>query len=1052
MNHFFQYLCLTTAIFSSHGFSSKRNFEQEGVGALDQSQATKNYFRADSYQKADPATTAAGIFLISSYESRPVVLVGNRTCEQGLCMLGGGADPEDLDLAKTASREVLKESIRFYGITPLELHRSFSHMAETSKGLFYRMYFSFVPFIDTQMLNNALQTAKGCSKEYTSFYWVPVSDLLNYDGSAITVDNEKIPLYGPFQKMLQEKPVQNILEYVRDNKQLLRFPSVLENGRGWLHTADREMAQMSDVETQRKSETQLAQSIVLKVQANLLIKQYGSLLENRLSRQDLFGFLKDDLSLKEECLKSLRKKASPENQQLLKPVEASLSLTIAEKELGKEWEPIGTIETLDEPALRRNISKFLTKNQTWEWAQREQERETPILFPENISDALLDVLVVHIKREIANPNYLPLYHGTQKSFEDFYYTMARLREILYTDPTSPHAGLRATDAYFGSDFPRTTEGLVHWLLESGNKLSTESQNFSTSLGIWVCKFGRCLSVFTGEMPSYSPQDLLSISQTGFAFLGAPPPDLLMASMTQQASSSLGGLVQILVPPTSSLGYTSDGGLKNKPISVGLKNQENFLPKTMAEEIRQGTTSFRDAHEIRFSPASWNTHNPTTSIYGARSPTPEQDRQISKALTQIGVDWLRSRKIFPRGGLAHQDSGLAQNPENDYGPDNLPPFFRLARKVWKDVQRGDYQMSVSEDALPLLLESGNIEGALQYCKIWPEAVANISSYTGEFKGIGEFFSRHHNKSGFWKDHSSEIKTCLLSHAKKYLTKLLKEKFESCVYLMVRSTYLPALENLLSYPEFQERFDEVKSLELRGVDPTQLPSSFWNSLRNIEMVTWKYNSIKVLDFSSCPILEVWVYNDGPDRRLKEVILSSDTKNLKILDGSLPKIRATGLKELFLHEGRTSDLDLSDLSDLETIGFCDPSVTTAKLPASVKKFRVYGTGSFPKLTGDVTHLNLFHCLGITQKILDLSELHSLKEISFGEKIAFHSILVDPQVIIKPSDFNRFRKAPAACAIASTIKTPDMNDRAGKWWLVKLSRLWSVGKPSCLGFEKDS
>jgi hypothetical protein len=952
---------------------------------------------------------------------------------------GGRADPEDLDLAKTASREVLEESIRFYGITPLELHRSFSHMAETSKGLFYRMYFSFVPFIDTQMLNDALKQATGCSKEYTSFYWVPVSDLLNYDGSAITVDNEKIPLYGPFQKMLQEKPVQNILEYVRDNKQLLRFPSVLENGRGWLHTADREMAQMSDEETQRKSATQLAQSIVLKVQANLLIKQYGSLLENRLSRQDLFQFLENDLSLKEEWLKRIREKARPQNQQLLNPVKASLSLTIAKKELGKEWEPIGTIKALNEETLRRNIHKFLTKNQTWEWEMGQRER--PILFPKNISDALLDVLVGYIKREIANPNYLPLYHGTQKSFEDFYYTMARLREILYTDPTSPHAGLRATDAYFGSNFPRTTEGLVRWLLESGNTLSTESQNFSTSLGIWGGQFGRCLSVFTGEIPSYSPQDLLSICQTGFAFLGAPPPDLLIASMTQQASSSLGGLVQILVPLTSSLGYTSDGGLKAKPISVELTNQGNFLPQTMAEQIRQGQSSFRNAHQIRFSPASWNTHNPTTSIYGARIPTLESHRQISKALTQIGVDWIMSQKIFPRGGLAHKDSGLAQNLENDYGPNNLPPLFLLARQVLTDVQGGDYQMSVSEDALPILLQSGNIEGLLEYCKISPKAVANISSYTGKFKEIGKFFSRHHNNSEFWGDHSSEVKRALVSHAKKWIEK----KFS--LYLNVRSTDVQAFENLLSYSEFQESLSIVGfvSVNLMDVDPTQLPSSFWDTFSNNRMVR-SHTSREVLDFSSCPIVEVWVYNDGPARQLKEVILSSGTEKLKILYSSLPKIRAKGLKELELYGNCTSDLDLSDLSDLETISFSDSRIKTAKLPASVKEIGAYGKDLFPKLTGDVTHLDFVRSFYIIQEILDLSKLHSLKKISFGEAIEFKSILINPQVASSllvsskdPRNLKRFVPVPRALG-------------PGKRLFVNRPRLWSGGKPSCPGFEKDS
>jgi hypothetical protein len=143
---------------------------------------------------------------------------------------------------------------------------------------------------------------------------------------------------------------------------------------------------------------------------------------------------------------------------------------------------------LDEAALRRNIRKFLTKDQIWVW---DDPWKRPILYPQNISDELLDVLVAHIKREIANPDCLPLYHGTQKSIENSFYTVARLRETLYMDPTSSYAGLRATDAYFGRNFPRTTEGLIRWL-QSGNQLSTESQNFSTSLGIWGCRFGRSL--------------------------------------------------------------------------------------------------------------------------------------------------------------------------------------------------------------------------------------------------------------------------------------------------------------------------------------------------------------------------------------------------------------------------------------------------------------------------------------------------------------------------------------------------------------------------------
>jgi len=93
MNHFCKYLCLTPAIFSifsSQGFSNERTFDQAGVVDLNQLPGTNNCFPADSYRKADPATTAAGIFLISSNGFHPVALLGNPTFEQGLCTLGGG--------------------------------------------------------------------------------------------------------------------------------------------------------------------------------------------------------------------------------------------------------------------------------------------------------------------------------------------------------------------------------------------------------------------------------------------------------------------------------------------------------------------------------------------------------------------------------------------------------------------------------------------------------------------------------------------------------------------------------------------------------------------------------------------------------------------------------------------------------------------------------------------------------------------------------------------------------------------------------------------------
>ena len=929
---------------------------------------------------------------------------------------GGGADKDDLELAKTASREVLEESIGFYAITPLDLYRSFSHTAETDKGVFYRMYFSEVEFIDTRVLNDALKQAKGCSKEYTSFYWVSLSDLVNYDGSSIKVENKNFSLFPPFHKMLQEKNVQNLLKHVIDKGKLPGFPFVVKNGRKPLHSSDRPMDPMSHEERERTLDTKLSEAIVIKAQTNLLIKQYGSIHENgRATRA--FEFLKDDLSLREAFLENIRGQACPQNQQQpLDPVEASLSLTIAKKELGGEWEPIDTTDPLDEAALRRNIRKFLTKNQIWEWGGRER----PILYPQNISDELLDVLVVHIKREIANPDCLPLYHGTQKSIENSFYTLARLRETLYMDPTSSYAGLRATDAYFFPNFPRTTEKLIPWL-KSGNRLSTDSQNFCASLGIWGCKFGLSLSLFTKEI-FYSHQDLPSILQTGFAFLGVSSgPDLLMAPMKEQDSSSVAGLVQILVPPKVSLGYPSDSGLNGKPISI---NKDNFSPHATAQGIRLGGTSFRDSHEIRFSPGSWNTHNPQVGFYGARGPTPEQNRQISNALTQIAVDWIRSRKIFPKGALAHQDSFLAQNPENDYGPDNLPPFFRLVQQVLAGVQGDDYKMSVSEDLLPLFLKSKNIEGALQYLKIFPEAAANISSYKGVVEGIIELVALHHNNSEFWGDHSSEIKTCLVSHAKKYLRNFLYEKFKSSFALKVQSTYLPALENLLSYPEFKEIFHGFQCLELLDVDPTQLPPNFWEFLSEIKRVEAKLPSREVLNFSSCPISEVWVENEGSI--LKEVILSPCTTELKILYGSLPKIRAMGLKELFLYDPFMSALDLSDLSGLKKIKFCDHRVRTAKLPASVEKIEVYGECEFPKLTGDVTHLKFFHSFYMTNKILDLSELHSLKEIFVEGGITFESILIDPQVVIEPDYLNAVRKTPVPLSCGPW-----------KWLLEKLGRL---------------
>ncbi len=805
--------------------------------------------------------TAAGICLVSREGEEPHILLGFRNQGEGLCTLGGTSDPQDLNLARTASREVLEESMGIYGISPLELGKCFSHIAETAPNTHYKMYFLEVPFVSSERFNSYLEKARGSSREYQFFCWVPLRDLVEGRTSH--------KLYGPFQKMLQQSPVQKLLATLMRTK---KIPTSLFTKEPFC-TADigsQTIAQKEKVALETSSPWE---AVVAKSETNLLIQQYALISEARHGTSFSLNphFIKRNQSPEELFLKNVREKSTSKVHSLY-PEERSLSLKIATHILKDDWKNVGTVYALNNKALRENIENVLLK--------------AKILPQEHVFNELLDTLEAHILREIENPDHFPIYHGAKRSIGDFFYTIARLKELLLISPTSLFSGIRASDSYFGADFPRSTTDLLSWLEE---KPLHCSQYFCTSLGIWGCASGECLKLFSGN-DSYGSRDLLEILRKNLLLLGITTDPKLLTAPFELSNPEHGELIQCLIPKNMDVAYVFD---KENPDP---KNRLSLSLRELEGVLRTGKIDFKIAPQVRLTPGSWNIHRPEIQFYGVQKPQYIKKR-VRSLLKQTAVDWLESGKIFPQGGLAfYGNDDIAMSHSHDYSQENLPPLFKLAQLVSGKNLNGEslYKVSTSTNALPLLLESGDFEGALQYFKVVPGSGTEIKRLSKNMKE--RLLEDMEKNASEWKSKRYPNWEVAFDIAHKYLRELLSSQPKKPEANIKRSA-LSRFLCLRSYPEFQktveDAFSKCSSVSLKNVNCSDLPESFMSLFPQAVKLSLKHVDCpsSVLALSKSNLLTVSIWNSPA---IKSIIPPETLELLETIDCPLPEIKG---KKLFV-----------------------------------------------------------------------------------------------------------------------------------------------------------
>ncbi|MFN7710306.1 MAG: hypothetical protein ACK5O7_05050 [Holosporales bacterium] len=191
---------------------------------------------------AEMERTAAGVVHYANLDGVPHVLLGRRVDEAcnsqhgetgSWCNLGGGTDAQDsvegeshVSLARTASREVAEESNGIYAHHPLLLRQR--PYVDTFNGeLLYRTYFQRVQHIPAETFLEKQAEAVAHGREYTSFLWVKVADLLSAlkKGTAMVYPNadEPVHLYPPLLQTLLTPAAMAFLEHIAERGEISPF-------------------------------------------------------------------------------------------------------------------------------------------------------------------------------------------------------------------------------------------------------------------------------------------------------------------------------------------------------------------------------------------------------------------------------------------------------------------------------------------------------------------------------------------------------------------------------------------------------------------------------------------------------------------------------------------------------------------------------------------------------------------------------------------------------------------------------------------------------------
>lgn len=194
---------------------------------------------------------ASGIFIhsVDPQTGQKVILLGDRTGDEGFCNLGGKKE-EGETLIQTAVIETQQESLGQMSFTTLDLEHSSSHTILNREGILYQMFIAHHPFRDPASIRSSQIVEKyGWTQEYDGYRWVPLEVLLRdvralsekkggqreiSEKSEVTcrkikkkvkdegkkseeetaVIDGNITLYPPFWEMLQEPEVIKILEKI----------------------------------------------------------------------------------------------------------------------------------------------------------------------------------------------------------------------------------------------------------------------------------------------------------------------------------------------------------------------------------------------------------------------------------------------------------------------------------------------------------------------------------------------------------------------------------------------------------------------------------------------------------------------------------------------------------------------------------------------------------------------------------------------------------------------------------------------------------------------
>ena len=183
-------------------------------------------------KKAHSDETAAGVFTYAFIENQPHVLLSKRVRHQWWDNFGGKSDKEDTWLYQTAAREVFEESSGVLNYSERELLTHPSHDLITQKdnhSFTYRLYFIEHDYVDLQSMMQ--------HGEHTDYRWMPLEGMVRglqeqqvifeENEQTIQIDfatgktNEKLILYPPLYRMLQQTPVQDHLENLLSTGRLI---------------------------------------------------------------------------------------------------------------------------------------------------------------------------------------------------------------------------------------------------------------------------------------------------------------------------------------------------------------------------------------------------------------------------------------------------------------------------------------------------------------------------------------------------------------------------------------------------------------------------------------------------------------------------------------------------------------------------------------------------------------------------------------------------------------------------------------------------------------